>query len=265
MTEINQLLAQSALGQTFVFLFGLLFGSFFNVCILRLPEDESIGGRSRCPHCRKQINWYDNLPLISFARLGGKTRCCRKTISLQYPIIELLTGLMFLGIYLYFGPTWQWACYTVFCSGLLVLSVIDFYHQIIPDEISLGGIPLGVAACFLTHDITWMSSLWGLAIGGGIFFSIAYLYERFTGQEGLGGGDVKLLGMLGAWLGVESILILIVISTMLGSVVGLAMMVFAKANSKAAIPFGPFLAVAAVIYLFGRSTLLPWFYPLFFS
>lgn len=232
--------------------------------IYRLPEEKSLGGRSKCRHCRKQIPWFWNIPLVSFALLQGKTACCRKRISVQYPLVELATGLLFVALYHQFGLGVHFLCYSVFTSGLLVLSVIDYHHQIIPDEISLGGIPLGFLASFLTHDITWASSLMGIAVGGGIFYAVAYAYEAFTGQEGLGGGDIKLLAMLGAWLGLESILIVIVLSTLAGSALGLILMAGGKAGSKSAIAFGPFLAIAGAVFLFWRETLLSWFFPLFF-
>ncbi len=249
----------------FVFILGLIFGSFFNVCIFRMGEDESVAhGRSRCRHCKKQIPWNLNIPVLSFFMLRGKSACCAKPLSVQYPLVELGTALLFLALFWCFGLTLQWVVYAVFCSALLVLSVIDIHHQIIPDEISLTGIPLGLVASFLTHDISWISSILGIVLGGGLFFSIAWLYEKYTGQEGLGGGDVKLLAMLGSWLGVESIMIIVVFSTFLGSVFGVTLMATGRANSKAAIPFGPFLATAATIYLFARQPLLEFFYPLFF-
>ncbi len=249
----------------FIFLLGLIFGSFFNVCIFRIPDERSLGGRSHCHHCRKKLPWYWNIPLISFVLLQAKTRCCRKTIPLQYPLVELAGGAVFLSLYLAFGIGWHWVCYCILFSALLVISVIDLHHQIIPDEISLPGIPLGVVASFLTQDITWYSSLMGIFLGGGTFFAIAYLYEAYSGQEGLGGGDVKLLAMLGAWFGIESVLILVIFSTLLGTIVALFLMAFRNASTKTAIPFGPFLAIAAVVYLAFRSALLPYFYPLFFS
>lgn len=246
-----------------IFLLGLIFGSFFNVCIFRMGEEESVmKGRSRCRHCRKQIPWYLNVPVASYIGLRGKTRCCARTLSPQYPLVEILTGVLFTALYWHFGMGPQWIAYAVMCSSLLILSVIDLHHQIIPDELSLSGIALGFAACFFTGDISWVSSLLGIVVGGGSFLSVAYLYEKFSGQEGLGGGDVKLLAMLGAWLGVESILILVVISTFLGSAVGLFLIVRGKANAKAAIPFGPFLATAAIAYLFAKQPLLEYLYPL---
>lgn len=149
-----------------------------------------------------------------------------------------------------FGFTWQGLFYTIFASSLFMITVIDLQHMIIPDELSLSGIGLGLVASFFTGDISWWESLLGAALGGGIFLLIAFLYEKWTKQEGLGGGDVKLLAMIGAWLGYQSVPIVILISTALGSVVGILTLIIRKKNLKTAIPFGPFLALAAILYLF---------------
>lgn len=143
---------------------------------------------------------------------------------------------------------------------LLIITVIDLQHMIIPDELSLSGIVLGLISVFFTQEIAWWESLLGAALGGGIFLGIALLYEKMTKQEGLGGGDIKLLAMIGAWLGIQSILIVIVISSALGSVVGIGLMLFKQKNFKTAIPFGPFLAVAAIIYLIWGLPLKQHFY-----
>ncbi len=262
MTLLEALQSQPAILACFAFGLGLLLGSFYNVCIYRMPEDKPFWkGRSKCRSCRKQIPWNLNIPVFSYFLLRGKTACCKKRLSIQYPLVEFATGAMFMVIAWSYGPTIHAFCYAIFFSWLLVISVIDLHHQIIPDELSLSGIPLGFVGAFLTHDISWQSSLAGIFVGGGAFFAIAYLYEKFSGQEGLGGGDVKLLAMLGAWLGLESILILIVLSTFLGSIVGIGLIAFRNATTKAAIPFGPFLAVASVIYVVFRPYLLPYFYP----
>ncbi len=244
------------------FFFGCLLGSFFNVVIFRLPEDKPIAkGRSLCRHCGKTVPAYLNIPLLSYAILGGKTRCCGKGLSLQYPLVEASAGILFVALFLKFGMGPQFASYATLGSFLLIISVIDYHHQIIPDELSLSGIVLGFLASFATGDVSWQSSLLGVLAGGGVFFCVAYLYEKVAKQEGLGGGDIKLLAMLGAWFGAESVLILVILSTLSGSIVGLGLMLAGKANSKAAIPFGPFLAGAALVYLFFREPLLAYFYP----
>jgi leader peptidase (prepilin peptidase)/N-methyltransferase len=152
--------------------------------------------------------------------------------------------------------SWAFLFYGILLSYLLIISVIDIHHQIIPDELSLSGIPLGLLAAWLINDITWWESLLGIGFGGAIFWGVALLYEKITKREGLGGGDVKLLAMLGAWLGYQSILPIIIISSALGTVFGLSLMLIKKKNFKMAIPFGPFLAAAAVIFLFAKEPIL---------
>lgn len=229
-----------------------------------MPEEKSvIWKRSHCRSCLKNLKWYHNIPLVSFVALRGKCAFCKQSISFQYPLIELITGLLFCLTFWFFGLTWHWVFYTAFFCLLLVITVIDLYHMIIPDELSLGGLLLGFFSAFITKDISWWDSLLGAALGGGIFLFIAYAYEKLAKQEGLGGGDVKLLGMIGAWLGSKSILFVVIISSALGSVVGLSLMLFQKKKLKTAIPFGPFLALGAVIYFFWSKELSQYFFPAF--
>lgn len=265
MSNILNTFNSTFLGPLSSVLFGLIWGSFSNVCILRLPEDESIVfRRSHCRHCHTTIPWYWNIPLLSYFLLRGRCRYCGHPISLQYPLVELGTALFFLLAYAQFGIGIHFLAYSILIFLLITISLIDFRHKIIPDELSLGGIVLGFLFCLLTHDITWWASILGTALGGGIFYAVAYGYEKLAKREGLGGGDVKLLGMLGAWFGYQSILILIIISTALGSLVGIAMMIFQKKSLRTAIPFGPFLALAALAYLFAREPLLRLFFPTFY-
>lgn len=245
-----------------IFIFGLLWGSFFNVCIVRLPKNESvIWGRSACPQCKSLIPWFCNIPLFSYLLLKGKCRDCKTPISAEYPIVELLSGLMFLGLFLYFDWSKELIANWVFCSALLVISVIDLHHQIIPDEISLPGILVGFLFALWVGKISWVESLLGILLGGGSFLLIAWGYEKISKREGLGGGDIKLLGMIGAWLGVKSLLIVIVLSSLLGSIVGIGAMVFQKKDFKTAIPFGPFLALGALAYLFFGNELQAILFP----
>lgn len=251
MTEILSIFNTPWKGAFFSIVLGLIWGSFFNVCILRLPEEKSVvWERSHCRKCNKPLLWYHNIPVFSFLLLRGKCGFCKNSISIQYPLIELISGFLFYFLWTQYGWSWHWLFYTLFVSSLLVVTVIDLHHMIIPDEISLPGILIGLIACFFTGDISWWESLLGAALGGGIFLGIAFLYERFAKQEGLGGGDIKLLAMIGAWLGYRSILAVVVISSAAGSVIGLLVMAAKKKNAKTAIPFGPFLALGALIYLF---------------
>lgn len=227
-----------------------------------MPEEKSvIWNRSHCRKCLKPLQWYHNIPLLSFVALKGKCAYCTQSISLQYPFIEFLSGLIFCFTFWLYGFSWHWLFYTVFFSILMMITVIDLFHMIIPDELSIGGLALGVLATFFTRDISWQDSLLGAALGAAIFLFIAFAYEKMAKQEGLGGGDVKLLGMIGAWLGTHSVLFVIVISSALGSVVGIGLMVLQKKRLKMAIPFGPFLALAAVIYFFWGKDLSTVFFP----
>ena len=264
MRETLDTLNATAAGPIFSFFFGLIWGSFLNVCIHRLPREESLWRKSsHCPHCEKPVHWFWNIPILSFIWLRGRCGYCQASISLQYPLVEIASGLLFLALFLNYEASLHFLAYAIFASSLLVLSVIDLQHRIIPDEVSLPGIVLGFLASFITHDISWQQSLLGIMAGGGAFFLIAFAYERITKREGLGGGDVKLLAMMGAWLGVESILIIIVISSALGSLVGIFLMLFHRRSMQTAIPFGPFLAFAGLLYLFFGGPLRSLFFPEF--
>jgi len=262
MTDILKCFSEPSVGGAIAFGVGLLWGSFFNVCILRLPFDQSIVFEgSRCPHCLTPLHWYQNIPIISFLWLRGKCGHCAAPISIQYPIIELLTGCLFLIMFLQYGPSLRFILYTTFASALLVTTVIDLYHQIIPDEISLSGIVTGFCVSLIINDISWIESVTGILLGGGSFFLIATLYEKISGREGLGGGDVKLLAMIGAWLGYKSIIPVIIISSTVGSLVGIVIMLSQRKDLKTAIPFGPFLALGAMAYLFWSQQILSLLFP----
>jgi len=246
----------------FVMLLGLIWGSFFNVCIVRLPKDESIVFlRSKCPHCSSLIPWYLNIPLFSYLWLHGRCAYCKARISIQYPLVELGTALLYLALYWQLGLGVRFFVYAIFASLLLVISVIDLYHQIIPDELSLSGLVLGFVASLFLEDVGWKSSLLGIVVGGGSFFAIAYLYEKLTQREGLGGGDVKLLAMIGAWLGLRSIFPVVILSSAIGSIVGLTVMAIQRKDFKTAIPFGPFLAIGALIYFFWAEPIYSFLFP----
>lgn len=177
------------------FIFGSVVGSFLNVCICRMPKDESVvSPPSHCPNCNYCIRWYDNIPLFSYLLLRGKCRGCGTHISLQYPLVELINGLMTLVLFLKFGPTFSFLALFLFCSALVVITFIDLEYQIIPDEISLSGIVIGFVFSFFLPWLTWLNSLLGILLGGGSLLLVAYLYQWLTGKEGMGGGDIKQIG-----------------------------------------------------------------------
>lgn len=244
----------------FAAVFGMVVGSFLNVCICRLPEGQSVvSPPSRCPHCSHRISWYDNIPLVSYLLLRGRCRGCGARISPQYPLVELLNGVLTLLLFLRFGPTLTFAALFLFCSALVVITFIDLEHQIIPDEISLPGIVIGLILSFFLPGQSWLNSLLGILLGGGSLLLVAYLYQLLTGKEGMGGGDIKLLAMMGAYLGWKAIPFIIFASSLVGSLVGISIMLLQKKDSKLAIPFGPYLAFGAVLYIFYGRALIQWY------
>lgn len=234
------------------FIFGAIVGSFLNVVILRLPEESEsiVFPASRCPSCKTEIKWYDNIPILSFVFLGGKCRSCSQTISMQYPLVEFCMAMLSLALYTKFGPTFEFFFYFLFAASLLVIIFIDLHHQIIPDVISLPGIVIGFGGSFLNAGVTWQQSGLGILLGGGILYAIAMSYYLIAHREGMGGGDIKLLGMIGGFLGWQSLLFVVFFSSLTGSIVGVFAMIKQGKGGKTRIPFGPFLAVAALFFLF---------------
>jgi len=235
-------------------------GSFLNVCIFRLPKEESIiWPGSHCPHCKKPIKFYDNIPLISYLLLRGKCRQCHGSISLQYPLVEGITALSSFIAFMEFGPSLSYLFYFSFVAALIVITVIDLYHQIIPDVISLPGIGVGLLASLMIPQITFSNSLLGILLGGGSLFLIATVYQWLFKREGMGGGDVKLLAMIGAFLGWKAVILTILLGSLIGSITGIIVMVSKGKDFKYAIPFGPFLSLGAVIALFYGENLIRWY------
>lgn len=235
----------------FMVVFGLLVGSFLNVVILRLPAGESIVfPPSRCPGCGKPIRWHDNIPLVSFILLRGKCRDCGSPVSWQYPLVELCTALLAAALYLRFGLGPVTVVYFAFCCALLAIIFIDFRHQIIPDAITLPGIVCGFGSAFFNPEVTWQSAGLGILLGGGSFYALAVIYYLITRREGMGGGDIKLLAMIGAFLGWQSLPFVIFGSSLMGTVAGLGAMARQKKGGKTVIPYGPFLSLAGMFYLF---------------
>jgi leader peptidase (prepilin peptidase)/N-methyltransferase len=239
----------------FSFILGAVVGSFLNVVILRLPtESESIVfPASRCPKCFQPLKWYDNIPLISFVVLKRQCRHCGAPISWQYPLVELAMACLSMALFLKFGLTPALPIYYLFTAALLAIIFIDLYHKIIPDSISLPGIVLGFACSFINPVITWQESGIGLLVGGGVLYAVAAGYYLFTRREGMGGGDIKLLAMIGAFLGWQSLPFVIFGSSILGALVGIGAMAKQKKGGKTMIPYGPFLSFAALVYMFYRE------------
>ncbi len=241
-------------------IFGALVGSFLNVCIFRLPKEESIIiPGSHCPHCHHPIKFYDNIPLISYLVLGGRCRYCKKSISVQYPLVEGITAISSLCLFLRYGLSWSYLFYFYFVAALIVITVIDLYHQIIPDVISIPGIGVGLLGALILPHITFFNSLMGTLLGGGSLFVIATLYQWLFKREGMGGGDVKLLAMMGAFLGWDAVLLTILLSSLIGSMSGILIMALKGKDFKYAIPFGPFLSLGAVIALFYKNEIIFWY------
>ncbi len=247
----------------YVLFVGMCVGSFLNVCIHRLPQGASIvSPPSACPKCGASIRWYDNIPVISYLLLRGRCRGCKTTISIRYPIVEMLTGLFAMITWMRFGLSPAALIYFLFIAALLVITFIDIDLQIIPDIISLPGIPIGFAASFLLPQPDWLNSLIGIAAGGGILFSVAWGYQALTGKQGMGFGDVKLLAMIGAFLGWKGVLFTIMASSFIGTVVGGILMLKSGKGMKTRIPFGPFIAIGAIVYLFFGTQIINWYFGL---
>ena len=246
--------------EIFIFLMGLCTGSFLNVCIYRLPESKSIvHPRSMCPNCDTLIPFYDNIPLFSYLWLKGQCRRCKVKISMRYPMVELLGGLVALGTYLRFGLTIETLIYYVFIAALLVVTFIDLDHRIIPDVITLPGIPICFAASFALPDITYKDALLGILIGGGSLFLVAWVYSILTKKEGMGGGDIKLLAMMGAIVGWQGVLFTIFVASLVGTLAGFAVMLQSRKGMKLAVPFGPFLSIGSITYIFFGTELVTWY------
>ena len=244
---------------------GAMLGSFANVIIYRMPKEMSIvKPRSHCYACGKTVAWYDNIPIFSWFILRGKCRHCGAKFSFRYPFVEMLMAALYVLAY-HYAPGWPSLVeYLLFIFGLVVCTFIDFDHMILPDEFTLSGIVIGLVGAWLNPQREFLDALFGVLMGGGFLWGLAYIYFLFTKQEGMGGGDIKLLAWIGALLGWKAIPFVIMSSAIIGSVVGLTLARKQKAGLKTVIPFGPYLALGAVIYLFGGQTIAFWYLELFF-
>jgi leader peptidase (prepilin peptidase)/N-methyltransferase len=244
-------------------LLGLALGSFLNVCIHRLPRGESLNSPpSRCPHCDYRLRWSDNIPLVSYAWLGGRCRQCRARISVRYPIVELITMALFVAHGAVFGWTPLLVPRVVFACAMVVLFAIDLEHHLLPNVITLPGIAVGlIASAVLPPGI--VDALIGVLIGGGVLWLIGEAYFRYSGHEGMGGGDVKMLAMIGAFLGWKLVLVTLVLSSVLGSVIGLIVIAARKGGLKYALPYGTFLALGALVASLAGEAIVNWYVGLY--
>jgi leader peptidase (prepilin peptidase)/N-methyltransferase len=259
-----------------VALLGLFIGSFLNVVIHRLPKmleaqwaaecqqlthpDQELPEqprfnlmvpRSRCPHCGHQIRWYENIPVLSYAVLGGTCSNCKAKISMRYPAVELLTGALFAYCALRWGWSWQTAAWCAFCAALVALTFIDWDTTLLPDDITLPLVWLGliVAALRWNTEVTLLSSVWGAVAGYLSLWSVYWLFKIVTGKEGMGYGDFKLFAALGAWFGWQALIPMILLASGIGAVVGIAMKLNSALREGGYVPFGPFLAGAGIVAL----------------
>jgi leader peptidase (prepilin peptidase) / N-methyltransferase len=238
---------------------GALIGSFLNVCIHRLPRKASIvWPASACPSCGRYLAWFENIPIVSYLVLGGRCRTCRSPISGRYPVVEGLTALMFAAAWWSYGPGVLLVSRLLFGCALIVLFAIDLEHHLLPNVITLPGIVVGFALSLVTEP-GWLASLIGILAGGGVLYAIAEVYFRIRHEEGLGMGDVKMLAMIGAFIGWKLTLVTLMLASFAGALVGLLLIATRRGDMKYALPFGTFLALGAALAATVGSSLLDWY------
>ena len=243
-----------------IFILGLIVGSFSNVCIYRIPRNESIiYPASHCPKCRSKIKPVDNIPLLSFILLKGRCRNCKSKISIQYPIVELLTGLIYLIIYLIYGLSIQSLIYIILSSALIIIAFIDLNEQIVPDVISLPGIVIGFIISFFVPYISFINSALGVVVGGGIILIIGLAGSVIFKKEAMGGGDVKLAAMIGAFLGWRYIIISLFLGFFLGALAGIFLIISKIKSREDTVPFGPFIVLGSFITLLWGEKIISWY------
>ena len=239
--------------------FGAVIGSFLNVCIYRIPKGRSIvWPGSACGSCGHMLAWFENIPIVSYLVLRGRCRACRATISLRYPFVELLTAVMFAGVWWFYGPSVLLISRLLFGCALIVLFAIDLEYQLLPNVITLPGIVIGFAFSFLTPP-GWFDSVIGIVVGGGVLWAVAEAYYRVRHEEGLGMGDVKMLAMIGAFVGWKLTLMALMMASFAGSLVGLIFIVSRRGGLKYALPFGTFLALGAALAATIGPGVLDWY------
>ena len=248
-----------ALSTAFAAAFGAVVGSFLHVCIYRVPLRKSSGWpASACPHCGRTLSWYENVPILGYLALRGACRTCRGRIGVQYPIVEALTAAMFALAWWYSGPSALLVSRLILGCALIVLFAIDLEHHLLPNAITIPGIVVGFAFSFITEP-GWLASLIGIAVGGGVLFAIAEAYYRVRHEEGLGMGDVKMLAMIGAFLGWKLTLLTLMMASFSGTIIGVILIVTRRGGMKYALPFGTFLALGAAAAATAGPAILDWY------
>jgi leader peptidase (prepilin peptidase)/N-methyltransferase len=244
-----------------VVLIGLVIGSFLNVVIARVPERRSlVHPRSACPGCGAMIAWYDNIPILSLLVLRARCRACAMPIPWRYPLVEAVTAGLFLAAYAAFGPTFDAVVAAVFLATLLAITMIDLEHQIIPDVISLPGILAGCIASLASSRVSWLESVLGAALGAAIITVILLVGTWWAGQQAMGGGDIRLAAMLGAFLGWKVLIFSLFLASFLGGIIGLVLLSTGLRGRKDPIPFGPFLALGGAAGLFFGERMVRWYF-----
>jgi leader peptidase (prepilin peptidase)/N-methyltransferase len=252
---------QDLIVQVYTFIMGACIGSFLNVCIHRLPAYKSIvRPPSSCPACNTPIRFYDNIPIVSYILLRGRCRHCHAGISFRYVCVEIITGLSALISVMKYGFSVQALIIFSFISALIVITYIDMDHKIIPNRITLPGIPICLLASFAFPELAFKDAVLGLIAGGGSLFLIAWSYKAITKKDGMGGGDIKLLAMIGAMIGWQGVVFTIYVASALGTVIGLPLMLAKRKNMKYAIPFGPFLSIGSITYIFFGTRVIDWYF-----
>ena len=252
---------QESLGDyVVVFVLGTLFGSFANVCNYRLPQRLSIVfPGSHCPFCQAMLRPWHNVPLLSYVMLGGRCATCKTVIPLRYPLVELGNGLLYVFLYHQYHFSVQGMVFALLATALLIVSCIDIAHTIIPDAITLPGIVVGICTSLWLTPVGVGNAALGILVGGGLFLLIAVLSVVILQREGMGGGDIKLIAMIGAFLGWHAVLVTIFLGAVLGALVGTVLMLLRRQGRKEPIPFGPFLAVGALLTMVWGDAILTWY------
>jgi leader peptidase (prepilin peptidase) / N-methyltransferase len=249
---------------SFAVLFGLAWGSFLNVVIHRLPLGLSlVSPRSRCPSCGKEVAAYDNVPLLSYVALGGRCRKCRTSISVRYPLVEASVGAASLAALLRHGPSLAAISELAFVAAMVALIFIDYDHQILPNSITVPGTVLGLVYAWFRSDLPFRQCLVGAVVGGGLLFLVSEVYLRLRKLEGLGMGDVKMMAMVGAYVGWKGVLLTLFLGSLSGTVVGMIVLALHGGDLKTKLPFGTFLGIGAIATVYVGGSLISWYSGMF--